>query len=278
MVLTITDPQLKVVVYCFTRVVFGVSASPFLLNATLNYHIEKYRNVDPVFVDQFTRSVYVDDIVTGSHSDDSAYEFYLKSKLRLSVANFNLRKFVTNSVDLCVRIGEKERELNPDISSRPVKACPSQVDVSDSVSDVRTTEVQVLGLCWDFTSDTLHFSIDHVARLMKDMQPTKRNVVSLATRFFDPLGVISPITVRFKLLFQALCCEKTDWDKPLEGTLQTQWRALNFDLQEFRALSVPRRYFDELLRPSTRLSVVGYITTSLCCCDLPLYGSWFKSC
>ena len=167
---------------------FGISASPFLLNATLNYHIEKYRNVDPVFVNQFTRSVYVDDIVTGSHSDDSAYEFYLKSKLRLSEANFNLRKFVTNSVHLCVRIGEKERELNPDISSRPVQACPSQVDVSDSVSDVKTTEVQVLGLCWDFTSDTLHFSIDHVARLMKDIQPTKRNVVSLATRFFLPFG------------------------------------------------------------------------------------------
>ena len=187
---------------------FGVSTSPFLLNATLNYHIEKYWNVDPVFVDQFTRCVYVDDIVTGSHSDDSAYEFYLKSKLHLSEANFNLRKFVTNSVDLCVSIREKERELNPDNSSRPVEACSSQVDVYDSDSDVKTTEVQVLGLCWDFISDTLHFSIDHVARLMKDMHPTKRNVVSLATRFFDPLGVISPITVRFKLLSQALCREK----------------------------------------------------------------------
>ena len=38
---------------------------------------------------------------------------------------------------------------------------------------------------------------------------------------------------------------------------------MNSDLQEFRALSVPRRYFDELLRPSTRLSVVGYCDASL---------------
>ena len=46
----------------------------------------------------------MNDIVAGSHSDNSAYEFYLKTKLHLSEANFNLRKFVTNSTDFPVRI------------------------------------------------------------------------------------------------------------------------------------------------------------------------------
>ena len=36
-------PDSKIVVYRFCRVVFGLNASPFLLNATLRYHISKYK-------------------------------------------------------------------------------------------------------------------------------------------------------------------------------------------------------------------------------------------
>ena len=46
----------------FRRVVFGVASSPFLLNATIQHHIEQYRSMDAEFVDQFLRSIYVDDV------------------------------------------------------------------------------------------------------------------------------------------------------------------------------------------------------------------------
>ena len=37
----------KVDVLRFTRVVFGVSSSPFLLNATIKHHIGQYEQCDP---------------------------------------------------------------------------------------------------------------------------------------------------------------------------------------------------------------------------------------
>ena len=61
--------------------------------------------------------------------------------------------------------------------------------------------LKVLGVRWNPESDLLLFDIQHISELTTTLQPTKRNVIGLAARFFDPLGVISPVTVQFKLLF-----------------------------------------------------------------------------
>ena len=46
----IAGDNLEVEVYRFCRVVFGLNASPFLLNATLRHHIETFVERDPIFV------------------------------------------------------------------------------------------------------------------------------------------------------------------------------------------------------------------------------------
>ena len=52
--------------------VFGVSSSPFLLNATVKHHREKYDAEDPDFFETFLRSIYVDDLSTGGDTEEGA--------------------------------------------------------------------------------------------------------------------------------------------------------------------------------------------------------------
>ncbi len=118
--------QPEVTVLRFTRVVFGVSSSPLLLNATINHHIEQYRAQDPAFVEAFMRAVYVDDLNSGGDDDESVYTLYKKAKFRLAEGGFNLRKFVTNSPELLRKIDREENppsriksESNPQVDEPP---------------------------------------------------------------------------------------------------------------------------------------------------------------
>jgi len=76
----IEEEEPKIVMLRFTRVVFGVSSSPFLLNATIRYHLEKYMSDHPGLVIQILQSLYVDDLVCGASSEREAYELFRKSK------------------------------------------------------------------------------------------------------------------------------------------------------------------------------------------------------
>ena len=100
----ISKKEPEIVVLRFTRVVFGVSSSPFLLNVTVAHHIGQYETVDPVFVEQFFENIYVDYLAAGGTDVNDTYEFYAKSKLRLAEGGFNLRKFMSNSKELLSKI------------------------------------------------------------------------------------------------------------------------------------------------------------------------------
>ena len=72
------EPELRI--YRFTRVVFGVSSSPFLLNATVKYHLERFLDSNEATVKRLLQSTYVDDIISGADSDEEAFELYTQAK------------------------------------------------------------------------------------------------------------------------------------------------------------------------------------------------------
>ena len=262
----ITKDLSRVVVLRFTRVMFGVSVSPFLLNATLKHHIEKYRKEDPSFVDTFTRSLYVDDLTYGANDDDDkAYKLYSKSKYRLATGGFNLRKFVSSSAALQARIDREEQQFCSQSTVKPLIMEEDQSYTKAILGDTSTHSLthKVLGISWEPASDNLLVDISQVSRLAKEMHPTKRNVVSVTAGIYDPLGIISPTTVQLKMFAQKLCKAKIGWDDALTGVLLSSWEALVNNLHQVIVLQIPRFYLSGVDRSSIQYGLHGFSDASV---------------
>ena len=83
-----------------------------------------------------------------------------------------------------------------------------------------------------------------------------------------PLGVITPLTMRFKLLFQQLYGEKVGWDDPLEGRLLSQWENLTSDLQQSTPISIPR-----CCTAGEDMTVRSYALDGFCDASLKAYAA-----
>ena len=256
----------KIEVFRFTRVVFGVSSSPFLLNATIRHHVERYSDAYPNFVDTFLRSIYVDDVSYGADSIDHAYELYFWSKHILAEAGFNLRKFVTNSTVLAQRIEHESASLKV-TDGKADKIIEEEdktytKDLLGGKQGPQDNEQKILGIRWNFVLDELIFDLNELAILVNKLKPTKRQIVTVTTRFYDPLGFISPIVIRFKILFREMCKKKLGWDEPLSGELLKKWNSLKCNFQGITT-SIPRNYFVLSDKSSSRCSLQGFCDASI---------------
>ena len=84
------------VTYRFRVVLFGATCSPFMLNA-ITYHLSQS---DSKVAHDILHNLYVDNLVSGRHTKQSALKYYFESRKLLNNANFNLRSWTSNSTYL----------------------------------------------------------------------------------------------------------------------------------------------------------------------------------
>ena len=94
----------------------------------------------------------------------------------------------------------------------------------------------------------------------EDCEPTKRSVVSISAKFFDPLGVVSPVTILFKMFCQQLCEVKVSWDEPLSGPHLENWNHLLMMLRE--ANTIPQCIYGILSQPPDSVRLIGFCDAS----------------
>lgn len=102
--------------------------------------------------------------------------------------------------------------------------------------------VRVLGLNWDTQEDCLVYKLDDLIPFTKSLPPTKRSLLKMSAKIFDPLGFISPITISAKMLFQQVCVHKADWDQPLEDNALSKWNQLPKAFETLSQIKIPRCY------------------------------------
>ena len=167
---------------------------------------------------------------------------YAQSKELFKLSGFNFSKFTTRSGYLQQCIYELE-EVSTQCFTPDHHSNDHPNAVPTSLMDENSSEHKVLGVPWNTTCDCLIFDISELAQVATKLLPTKRNVVSLAGRFYDPLGFLTPVTIRFKLLFQRLCQGKVAWDDLLSGDCGHEWTRLLSDMKQSEPILVPRSYF-----------------------------------
>ena len=77
----------------FVRLPFGNTASPWLLNATIKYHLNLYQSND--VIKSLQNDMFVDNWLSGAETIDEAYERYCSAKSILADAQFPLSQWYT---------------------------------------------------------------------------------------------------------------------------------------------------------------------------------------
>ncbi|GFX70992.1 integrase catalytic domain-containing protein [Trichonephila clavipes] len=103
----------KLQVYCFNRVNFGVSSSPFLLAATIRHRIEKYKHEFPDTVELLDRNFYVDDLISCGNEFEETLQTSRRAKNIMEAAGMDLRKWITNDANLMEQWKKENFNVHP---------------------------------------------------------------------------------------------------------------------------------------------------------------------
>ena len=199
----------NVIVYRFCRVPFGLICSPFLLAATIKYHLQKE---DSPLATHIQNNIYVDNVLIGVKSANEAYEKYKEAKMMFEKASMNLREWNSNSTDYLNFIAIAEC-VNGDIS-------------------------KVFGLLWNRIDDIIFISGPD--NTMPSSIVTKREALHYIAKVFDPLGLLVPVTFYRKLFIQNLWKFKLHWDQLLPANVMDSWVHVTTLFRQIPLIKIPR--------------------------------------
>ncbi|KRX18442.1 hypothetical protein T07_13209, partial [Trichinella nelsoni] len=201
-------------IFRFRRVCFGLTCSPFLAMSVTRHHALNHLQGFPLGANQVLENMYVDDIVFSVDEDEEARETVRQLVSLMEKGGFHLTKWVSN--------------LGTVLADVP----------SEDILGKNTSTSKILGIVWDSANDELAYSV------LSDVDPwsrdTKRQLISVTAKVYDPLGHLSPFIIKAKVLFQKLWKKGLNWDDELPSELQKEWQTWKMELGDISDIRIPR--------------------------------------
>ncbi len=236
------NPQQPISEYQLKTVTYGTAPASFLATKCLQVLANSISSTHPVASNHIINSFYMDDLICGADTLGEAIELQQVIHSTLADAGFLLRKYASNSTALIDQIPEEllASSLSHTLDSSPV--------------------IFVLGITWIPTEE--QFRVKTTIELLPDnLVITKRKMLSYASRIFDPLGFVDPVTITGKLIIQRLWSEGSAWDNPANRTIAQEFRNYYRDLEKLSSFTIPRFYFHKSKRYQS-CQLIGFADAS----------------
>jgi len=94
---------------------------------------------------------------------------------------------------------------------------------------------------------------------INDPNNTKRVALSTIAKFYDPLGLRTPIFTKSKIFLQSLWSANVNWDDALPEPILSSWAKLTSQLSIVQNLKCPRL----VLQPRASVELHGFCNASM---------------
>ena len=205
-------PSDPIKVYRMTRVTYGIGSSGYHSIRSLQ-EAGKESPVEEVI----KRDFYVDDMLSGAHTKDEATQLIRAVTKQLEKYGMILRKFASNNAQII-------EDFQPNLRE-------NEKNFTENDNSVKT-----LGIKWLPNEDIFAFTIKESDKL----KFTKRTMLSDISTIFDPLGLLTPVTLKLKLIIQSCWVRGVDWDEELPSDIQSKFTKWRTTLPIMAKLKIPR--------------------------------------
>ena len=180
--------------------------------------------------DTVKRNSYVDDCLKSVCVEEEGVALVHNLSKLLARGGFHMTEWVSNSAPVVASVPEEER--------------------SGSVKDLNFDQPNIqraLGSNWDVVNDEFTFKV-----MLKERQPTRRELLSIVSPIYDPLGFTAIFILLAKMLMQDLCKMKLNCDDQIDAKHIRLWNIWLKELPKIEQLRIPR-----CMKPSSLNEIVS---------------------